>query len=106
MPVAKLIVHSACQPSHDWAANDPATDFGIKGAWVLQTGEKTMVDYPEQLTLVLTTKCNLRCKVCYQNEFSSSFNLDLLEKLTDVISKVEWLHLKYDSGIDPHVFTS
>jgi len=25
----KLIVHTAAQPSHDWAARDPQTDFGV-----------------------------------------------------------------------------
>src|SRR5262245_21679250 len=24
-----LIVHTAAQPSHDWAASDPQTDFGV-----------------------------------------------------------------------------
>ena len=25
-----LVVHAAAQPSHDWAANDPTTDFTVK----------------------------------------------------------------------------
>jgi MoaA/NifB/PqqE/SkfB family radical SAM enzyme len=51
-----------------------------------------MVKYPQQLTLVITTKCNLRCKVCFQSDYSSDFNLDFLEKIAHVIPKVEWLH--------------
>ena len=28
----KLVVHTAAQPSHDWAAREPHTDFGVN-AW-------------------------------------------------------------------------
>ena len=28
----ELVVHTAAQPSHDWAAHDPHTDFGINAA--------------------------------------------------------------------------
>jgi len=30
-----LIVHAAAQPSHDWAAKDPAVDFGVNAAGTL-----------------------------------------------------------------------
>jgi CDP-paratose 2-epimerase len=25
----ELVIHTAAQPSHDWAASDPQTDFGV-----------------------------------------------------------------------------
>src|SRR5215470_15322420 len=28
-PTLELVVHTAAQPSHDWAASDPQTDFGV-----------------------------------------------------------------------------
>ena len=31
----KLIVHAAAQPSHDWAAKEPLTDFGVNGTGTL-----------------------------------------------------------------------
>jgi len=34
-PSLKLIVHAAAQPSHDWAAREPHTDFGINAVGTL-----------------------------------------------------------------------
>src|SRR5205809_710230 len=31
----KLIVHTAAQPSHDWAAKEPLTDFGVNAQGTL-----------------------------------------------------------------------
>lgn len=31
----ELVIHAAAQPSHDWAARDPATDFGINAQGTL-----------------------------------------------------------------------
>ena len=28
-PILDLIIHSAAQPSHDWAAKEPITDFNV-----------------------------------------------------------------------------
>lgn len=36
-----LVVHTAAQPSHDWAARDPATDFGINANGTLNLLEAT-----------------------------------------------------------------
>src|SRR4051794_39990264 len=30
-----LVVHTAAQPSHDWAASDPHTDFGVNATGTL-----------------------------------------------------------------------
>lgn len=53
---------------------------------------RQIITYPKELSIVITTKCNLRCKVCYQQEFSSCFNMDLIDKLSDVIPHLELLH--------------
>ncbi len=37
----ELIVHTAAQPSHDWAASDPQTDFGINANGTLNLLEAT-----------------------------------------------------------------
>lgn len=42
-----LIVHTAAQPSHDWAAQDPHTDFTINANGTLNLLEATRVHCPE-----------------------------------------------------------
>ncbi|MCG9878989.1 MAG: GDP-mannose 4,6-dehydratase, partial [Bacteroidia bacterium] len=37
----KLIVHTAAQPSHDWAAKEPLTDFGVNATGTLNMLELT-----------------------------------------------------------------
>lgn len=37
----KLIVHTAAQPSHDWAAKEPITDFGVNATGTLHMLELT-----------------------------------------------------------------
>ena len=31
----ELVIHAAAQPSHDWAARDPQTDFGVNAVGTL-----------------------------------------------------------------------
>jgi CDP-paratose 2-epimerase len=42
-----LVVHTAAQPSHDWAAKDPFTDFDINAAGTLNLLETTRRHAPE-----------------------------------------------------------
>lgn len=42
-----LIVHTAAQPSHDWAARDPQTDFTINANGTLNLLELTRIHCPE-----------------------------------------------------------
>jgi CDP-paratose 2-epimerase len=37
----ELVVHAAAQPSHDWAASDPRTDFGVNAEGTLNLLEAT-----------------------------------------------------------------
>lgn len=41
-----LVVHAAAQPSHDWAARDPHTDFGINATGTLNVLDATRVHAP------------------------------------------------------------
>ena len=45
----ELIVHTAAQPSHDWAAKDPQTDFGVNANGtlnLLEAARKHAIDAP------------------------------------------------------------
>jgi CDP-paratose 2-epimerase len=40
-PSIELVIHTAAQPSHDWAASDPQTDFGVNANGTLNLLEAT-----------------------------------------------------------------
>jgi len=42
-----LIIHTAAQPSHDWAARDPQTDFGVNAVGTLNLLEATRANSPD-----------------------------------------------------------
>jgi CDP-paratose 2-epimerase len=50
----ELVVHTAAQPSHDWAASDPQADFGINANGTLNLLEATRSHCPEA-TFVFTS---------------------------------------------------
>jgi len=50
----ELIVHTAAQPSHDWAASDPQADFGINANGTLNLLEATREHCPDA-TFVFTS---------------------------------------------------
>jgi CDP-paratose 2-epimerase len=43
----ELVIHTAAQPSHDWAASDPQTDFGVNANGTLNLLEATRRHAPE-----------------------------------------------------------
>src|SRR5215218_6300426 len=43
----ELVIHTAAQPSHDWAAREPFTDFDINAVGTLNVLEATRVHAPE-----------------------------------------------------------
>jgi CDP-paratose 2-epimerase len=43
----ELVVHTAAQPSHDWAASDPQTDFGVNANGTLNLLEAARAHSPE-----------------------------------------------------------
>ena len=42
-----VVVHTAAQPSHDWAAREPLTDFGVNAVGTLNLLEATRTHCPE-----------------------------------------------------------
>src|SRR4051812_14289010 len=51
----ELIVHAAAQPSHDWAASDPHTDFGVNATGTLNLLEATRRSKPEATFIFMST---------------------------------------------------
>ena len=50
-----LVVHCAAQPSHDWAAREPRTDFGVNAVGTLNLLESTRVHAPEATFILMST---------------------------------------------------
>jgi len=50
----ELVIHTAAQPSHDWAAGDPQTDFGVNAVGTLNLLEATRRHKPDA-TFVFTS---------------------------------------------------
>jgi CDP-paratose 2-epimerase len=50
-----LIIHTAAQPSHDWAANDPYTDFSVNANGTLVLLENTRQHCPEAIFIFCST---------------------------------------------------
>jgi CDP-paratose 2-epimerase len=51
----ELVVHTAAQPSHDWAASDPLTDFGVNANGTLNLLESTRRHCPEATFIFTST---------------------------------------------------
>jgi CDP-paratose 2-epimerase len=51
----KNVIHTAAQPSHDWAARDPRTDFGINAGGTLNILEATRLHCPEAAFVFTST---------------------------------------------------
>ncbi|MET3900982.1 CDP-paratose 2-epimerase [Devosia sp. UYZn731] len=49
------VIHTAAQPSHDWAANDPATDFAVNAVGTLNLLEATRKHAPEAAFVFTST---------------------------------------------------
>jgi CDP-paratose 2-epimerase len=51
----ELVVHAAAQPSHDWAAREPFTDFSVNAVGTLVMLEATRLHCPEATFVLLST---------------------------------------------------
>jgi CDP-paratose 2-epimerase len=51
----ELVVHTAAQPSHDWAASDPQTDFGVNANGTLNLLEAARAHAPEATFIFCST---------------------------------------------------
>ncbi len=50
-----VVVHTAAQPSHDWAAREPLTDFGVNATGTLHMLELTRLHAPEAVFIFTST---------------------------------------------------
>ncbi|MEY3367780.1 MAG: hypothetical protein RI973_935 [Bacteroidota bacterium] len=85
----KLIVHTAAQPSHDWAAREPLTDFSVNATGTLHLLEFTRLHCPEAVFIFTSTN-----KV-----YGDRPNLLPLEEL-DKRWEIKADHPYYERGID------
>jgi CDP-paratose 2-epimerase len=51
----ELVVHTAAQPSHDWAAREPFTDFGVNAVGTLNLLEASRQHAPEAVFIFTST---------------------------------------------------
>jgi CDP-paratose 2-epimerase len=51
----KLVIHTAAQPSHDWAAREPVTDFSVNATGTLNLLEMTRRHCPEAAFIFTST---------------------------------------------------
>jgi CDP-paratose 2-epimerase len=90
----QLVVHAAAQPSHDWAASDPKTDFGVNAVgtmnlleatrrhaldatFVFMSTNKVYGDLPNQLPLVeLQTRLEIDPTHPYAHGIDDSMSID------------------------------
>jgi CDP-paratose 2-epimerase len=54
-PAIKVVIHTAAQPSHDWAARDPHTDFGVNAIGTLNLLEATRQKCPDAVFIFTST---------------------------------------------------
>jgi CDP-paratose 2-epimerase len=84
-----LVVHTAAQPSHDWAAKEPLTDFTVNANGTINMLELTRVYCPEAVFIFTSTN-----KVYGDNP---NF-LPLIEK--ELRWEIDETHQFYKEGID------
>ena len=51
----KVVIHTAAQPSHDWAAKEPFTDFGVNATGTLNLLEAARKHCPEAVFIFTST---------------------------------------------------
>jgi CDP-paratose 2-epimerase len=88
----KAIIHTAAQPSHDWAANEPMTDFSVNATGTLVLLEAFRRYCPEAVFIFTSTN-----KV-----YGDAPNeLPLVE--TDTRWEIDASHPYYENGIDENM---
>lgn len=50
-----LVIHTAAQPSHDWAAREPLTDFGVNAAGTINLLEMCRLHCPDAVFIFTST---------------------------------------------------
>ncbi len=88
----KIVVHTAAQPSHDWAAKEPITDFTINANGTLNFLELTRLYCPKAVFIFTSTN-----KVYGDTpNFLPLVELDKRWEISDT-------HKYYTNGIDEHM---
>jgi len=88
----KLIIHTAAQPSHDWAAKELLTDFGVNAIGTLNLLELTRNHCPEAVFIFTSTN-----KV-----YGDTPNfLPLIE--TEMRFEIDSSHVYFKNGIDENM---
>ncbi|MCU0416125.1 MAG: NAD-dependent epimerase/dehydratase family protein [Cytophagaceae bacterium] len=85
----KMVVHTAAQPSHDWAAKEPITDFSVNATGTLNLLELTRIYCPQSVFIFTSTN-----KVYGDNPNY----LPLVE--TDTRWEIDANHSYFKNGID------
>lgn len=88
----RLIIHTAAQPSHDWAAKEPFTDFGVNAMGTLNMLELTR-KYCAEATFIFTSTNKV-----YGDRPNS---LPLIE--TDKRWEIDEKHAYFAKGIDENM---
>ena len=88
----KLVIHTAAQPSHDWAAREPFTDFTVNANGTLNLLEMTRQHCPEAVFIFTSTN-----KVYGDNP---NF-LPLIE--TETRWEIDENHPYFQNGIDEYM---
>jgi CDP-paratose 2-epimerase len=88
----KLVLHTAAQPSHDWAVREPFTDFTVNANGTLNLLEMTRVHSPEAVFIFTSTN-----KV-----YGDTPNYLPLKELENRW-EIEESHSYYEKGIDEHM---
>jgi CDP-paratose 2-epimerase len=88
----KLIVHTAAQPSHDWAAKEPFTDFSVNATGTLNLLEMTR-KHCDQATFIFTSTNKV------YGDTPNYLPLVELEKRWEIDEN----HPYYKEGIDEHM---
>jgi CDP-paratose 2-epimerase len=88
----RLILHTAAQPSHDWAAKEPFTDFMVNANGTLNLLEMTRLHCPEAVFIFTSTN-----KV-----YGDTPNYLPLKELTSRW-EIDEAHPYHKNGIDEHM---
>jgi CDP-paratose 2-epimerase len=96
----KLIIHTAAQPSHDWAAKEPLTDFSINATGTLRLLELTRQFCPGAVFIFTSTNkvygdtpnslplTELETRFEYEGEIDESMTIDNSKHSLFGVSKV------------------
>ncbi len=87
-----LVIHTAAQPSHDWAAREPLTDFGVNATGTINLLEMTRLYCPEAVFIFTSTN-----KV-----YGDTPNYLPIKEL-DKRWEIDENHTYFKNGIDEHM---